>query len=254
MISIEQFTFQFSLTSPPIFDKLTVQFERNSWTCLLGKSGCGKTTLLKRIAGFDAMDGIQTGNIYLGPNNAQYSREHLPIAYMGQQDLLFPWLDVLHNVCLEAYLRHGSITESQAKQATQLLHQLDLPNCLEKYPYQLSGGMRQRVAIARTLMQDKPIVLMDEPFAALDAVTRYELQNLVCQLLKNKTVLFITHDPQEALRIADRIVLMKGLPAKLYEVEFESDQCVPRDMNADLLEAQQQLIQQLTETRLEVVE
>ncbi|WP_153447093.1 ABC transporter ATP-binding protein [Vibrio algicola] len=241
MINIDKLTFQFEPQLPAIFENLTVGFKAKSWTCLLGKSGCGKTTLLKRIAGFEHKGCVQSGNIGSGdPHRLD------PVAYMGQQDLLFPWLDVLHNVCLESYLICGSITKTQIEQATQLLNKLGLSGYSQHFPHQLSGGMRQRVAIARTLMQDKPVVLMDEPFAALDAVTRYELQKLACQLLKDKTVLFITHDPQEALRIADRILIMKGTPAKLHEVEFHSTSFPPRETSAELVLAHNQLLQRLS--------
>ena len=129
---------------------------------------------------------------------------------MAQQDLLFPWLKVIDNVCLGARLRHE---KKDYKKAEELLEKVGLLSVKEQLPETLSGGMRQRVAIARTLYEDKPVVLMDEPFSALDAVTRATIQELAFDLLKTKTVLLVTHDPSEAARLCRRILVLKGQPA-----------------------------------------
>ena len=118
---------------------------------------------------------------------------------------------------------------------------MGLSNQSNNLPEQLSGGMRQRVALARTLMQDHPVVLMDEPFSALDAVTRYRLQNLACQLLQNKTMVLITHDPQEAIRLANQLYIMQGRPAfaKLLAIP---DSGTPRHFNAECAQLQQTIM------------
>ncbi|GAL36098.1 hydroxymethylpyrimidine ABC transporter ATPase component [Vibrio maritimus] len=117
---------------------------------------------------------------------------------MAQQDLLLPWLSVIDNVCLASRLNGKKVDDVTHQKALVLLDQVGLANKATARPAELSGGQRQRVALARTLMQNKPVVLMDEPFSALDAVTRHKLQELAADLLKDKTVLLITHDPQEA--------------------------------------------------------
>ena len=111
-------------------------------------------------------------------------------------------------------------------------------------PDQLSGGMRQRVALARTLMQDKPVVLMDEPFSALDAVTRHKLQSLACELLRDKTVVLITHDPQEAVRLADNLYVLQGTPASAQSLSVPLTS-TPRVLDGECAELQQAILDQL---------
>lgn len=187
------------------FDNIRFEILGGEFVGLLGPSGIGKTSLLKIIAGLLKPD---KGRV-LGTDGNALSQK---IAYMGQQDLLFPWLSVIENVCLGARLRHEP---ADIAKATFLLQQVGLENFAYKLPDTLSGGMRQRTAIARTLYEDKPIVLMDEPFSALDAVTRANIQELAVELLKSKTVLLITHDPSEAARLCHRILVLKNQPAEL---------------------------------------
>lgn len=197
----------FYLQDQPLFENLSLAVKGAQWTCLLGSSGVGKSTLLRLIAGLK-IAGVFKGTIVTddGGNVADQ------IAYMAQSDLLFPWLNVRQNVLLGQSLR----AEVQSvDRADELIRQVGLGDDIEKRPYQLSGGMRQRVALARTLMQDKPIVLLDEPFSALDARTRSEMQDLAFEVLSNKTVLLVTHDPAEAVRLAHHLFIMtrQGLSA-----------------------------------------
>lgn len=185
-------------------DGLNMRLGAEQWNCILGRSGCGKTTLLKYLAGLLPADCHVTGG--LTTDAAALFVDN--VAYMAQQDLLFPWLSVLDNVCLASRLRKQHVQTSTEK-ARQLLTRVGLSDAMNLKPQQLSGGMRQRVALARTLIQDKPVVLMDEPFSALDAVTRYQLQQLSHQLLAGKTVVLITHDPAEACRLADQLFLLE---------------------------------------------
>lgn len=179
-----------------LFSQLNLSLNQGQWLTILGRSGCGKSTLLKAIAGLE--QGItQRGEIHC----------HAPIAYMAQQDALLPWLNVVQNVQLAQRLHNQSNPQTLAK-AQQLLDDVGLAEHAHKPPYELSGGQRQRVALARTLMQDAELVLMDEPFSAVDAITRLELQQLSAKLLADKTVILITHDPQEAIRLADAIYVM----------------------------------------------
>ncbi|GEA50248.1 hydrogenase expression protein [Vibrio inusitatus NBRC 102082] len=243
-IVIENGSLQFSDASSPLFSGLNLSFPKGSFSSVLGKSGCGKTSLLRLLAGLLSEDVLWNGSIESGfEHNLSDS-----IAYMAQQDLLMPWLNVLDNVCFSDRFSQQKLNKLQQaerkQQASELLSKLGLSGQESVYPRQLSGGMKQRVALARTLMQDKPVVLMDEPFSALDAVTRYRLQDLACKMLAGKTVVLITHDPQEALRLSDHIYLMQSQPVEIETVPVPNGE-TPRRINAEMAELQQSIIEQL---------
>jgi len=183
-----------------LFDGLELTVQAGEWTCLLGPSGVGKSTLLRLLAGLDTGGNFQ-GTIVADDSKPMQNR----IAYMGQSDLLAPWLDVLDNVQLGARLRGDSPDTARAH---RLIARVGLTDHVSKRPATLSGGMRQRVALARALMEDRPFVLLDEPFAALDAKTRAEMQELAAELLAGRTVLLVTHDPSEAARLGHHIRIM----------------------------------------------
>ncbi|OBX05185.1 phosphonate ABC transporter ATP-binding protein [Gallibacterium genomosp. 3] len=197
------------------FDKkaLFVDFnfclKQGGWTAILGRSGVGKSTLLRVIAGLE-QDSIQSGEIVFQQTDKQTQQ----VAFMAQNDGLFPWLSVIENVQLVQHLQ-GCKNKASYAQAETLLQAVNMLEYRDKACYQLSGGQRQRVALARTLMQSAEIVLMDEPFSALDVVTRLQLQTLSRQLLANKTVLLITHDPQEALMLCDQIFVLQKQSAQV---------------------------------------
>lgn len=201
---------------------------------LLGASGIGKSTLLRLIAGLEQPS---AGKILLSSETR--------IAWLAQHDALFPWLSVIENVQLADYL-NGSLNAQSQQKAMQLLEAVGMSAHKGKACYQLLGGQRQRVALARTLMQDADLVLMDEPFSALDAVTRLQLQQLAHQLLADKTVLLITHDPQEAIRLADHIFLLRQQPIQLLPV-FQPEGDKPRfQQNQAWRQLEQQLLATLT--------
>jgi putative hydroxymethylpyrimidine transport system ATP-binding protein len=223
---------------------VNIHIPGGAWTCILGRSGCGKSSLLRYLANLLADKVEWAGEIKVDPECDSKDQ----VAYMAQQDLLMPWLSVLDNVMLSTKFgaEHWS-TEQKSQQfdkAQALLQKVGLGNEANHLPQQLSGGMRQRVALARTLMQDKPIVLMDEPFSALDAVTRYRLQNLAYQLLQDKTVVLITHDPQEAIRLANRLYIMQGKPAFAESLSLPVSE-TPRNFDTECAELQQTIMERL---------
>jgi putative hydroxymethylpyrimidine transport system ATP-binding protein len=176
-----------------LFSDIRLSLAPGGWTCLLGPSGVGKTTLLRLLAGLET-HGTFNGEIRSGD-----------VAYMAQQDLLMPWLDVTGNVTLGARLRGETPDLDRAR---MLIAKVGLASHQHKYPRALSGGMRQRAALARTLMEDQPLVLLDEPFSALDARTRAQMQELAFELFAGKTVLLVTHDPAEAARMGHKIAIL----------------------------------------------
>lgn len=203
-----------------VFSNINITIHANRWHALLGTSGIGKSSLLRMIAGL-----IPTATPITADNNKPVSEQ---IAYMAQTDLLLPWLTVFENVSLGKKLRHEK--NPCEEKILALINQVGLLAAKDLYPHQLSGGMRQRAALARTLMENKPIILMDEPFSALDAITRHKLQALAVELLKQKTVIFITHDPSEALRLAHDIYIMNGAPVTLkHHVQLNS--VAPRELS-----------------------
>ena len=164
-----------------LFDNLSLTIPGGQWVSLLGASGAGKTSLLRVIAGLAP-----------APRGAVVASDGQPIqgrlAWMGQKDLLYPWLSVRDNVALGARLRGEKVDHDRV---AALLEQVELSSCADARPATLSGGMRQRAALARTLYEDRPIVLMDEPFSALDTLTRTRIQTLAATLLAGRTVVLI---------------------------------------------------------------
>lgn len=189
-----------------LFDNLSAEIAGGQWTCILGPSGVGKSTLLRMIAGIGQTDPATHITASDGSPLAPQ------IAWMAQQDLLLPWLSVSQNVALGNKLRGQS---ADLVRVASLLSEVGLDQRPTALPAALSGGQRQRVALARTLMEGRPVVLMDEPFSAVDAITRARLQELAARLLRGRTVLQVTHDPLEALRLGHNIHVMAGRPAQL---------------------------------------
>ena len=189
-----------TIDGAPLFAPLTLTLGAGQWTCLLGGSGVGKTTVLRLIAGLETGAAFN-GQITAGDAQPVTSR----VAYMAQDDLLLPWATVAQNVSLGARLRRE---KPDLARRDRLIERMRLQDHLNKKPGELSGGQRQRVALARTLMEDRPIVLLDEPFSALDARTRADMQDLAAEALAGRTVLLVTHDPAEAARLGQSIMVM----------------------------------------------
>jgi putative hydroxymethylpyrimidine transport system ATP-binding protein len=186
--------------SVALFAPLDFRVPAGQWTCLLGPSGIGKSTLLRLVA--QGQDGLRFDGQVRASDGAPLAGR---VAMMAQDDRLLPWLDCLGNLCLGARLRGQ---KPDLRRAASLLDRVGLRDLAHRKPDGLSGGQRQRVALARTLMEDCPILLLDEPFSALDARTKVQIQDLAAELLSGRTVLMVTHDPSEAARMADHLALL----------------------------------------------
>jgi NitT/TauT family transport system ATP-binding protein len=189
-------------------DNINLEIPAGQFTCLLGPSGCGKSTLLNAVAGFAP------------PTSGSITAEGEPVTGPGpergmvfQEYALFPWMTAEQNVGFGLEIK-GMPRDEIKRRVGELLALLSLADFRQRYPKDLSGGMRQRVAIARVLALDSPIMLMDEPFGALDALTRRNLQDELLRIWAElkKTILFVTHSIEEAIYLADRIVVMTYRP------------------------------------------
>lgn len=193
-------------------DSFDLSVEENEFLCLLGPSGCGKSTVLKAIAG---LIDIQSGSTAFG-EAAQKTSDRFVV---WQEATLMPWRTILRNVTYPLELAGVDKKEARTS-ARRQLEVLGIGDFADKYPRQLSGGMRQRAGIARALVADPKVLLMDEPFAALDAQTRRLLQEQLLELWNEveKTVIFVTHSVEEAILLGDRIAVMTARPGRLKEI------------------------------------
>jgi NitT/TauT family transport system ATP-binding protein len=199
-------------TPVPALAGISLRVARGELLAVVGPSGCGKTTLLELICGLQA------------PNAGMLQSE--PAVLMPQRDLLLPWLDARDNAALA--LRVAHVPRSQARErAASLFAELGLQGFEHAHPSELSGGMRQRVAFARTLLAGKPVLCLDEPFGALDAITRAEMQDWLVAALGHapRTVVLVTHDVEEAVLLADRVLVLSPRPGR---VAGEIDVALPR--------------------------
>ena len=218
-------TFDQKNTSLRVLDGLNFSVDDGQFVALLGPSGCGKSTLFNIVSGLLVPD---TGEIYL--NDERIYGNTGDFAYMQQKDLLLPWRTVLRNVLIGPEI-HNEPLDTAKVEARQRLAQLGLSGFENSYPMQLSGGMRQRVALVRTLLFRKEILLLDEPFGALDAMTRTVMQSILLDIWSEsrQTVLLITHDVEEALLLADKIYILTARPATL-KAEIPVPLPRPRDI------------------------
>ncbi len=196
-------------------DGLSFDIQRNEFVAILGPSGCGKSTLLRQIAGL-----LQPsrGKVEIFGREVTEPRDEIGIVF--QKPTLLSWYNVLDNVTFPVRHKYGRVTAEERSRAQQLLGLVGLAEFANRRPDELSGGMQQRVAIARALLLDPDILLMDEPFSALDALTRDEMSFELLRIWQErpKTVIFITHSIPEALLLADRIIVMSARPGRVREV------------------------------------
>ena len=209
-------------------ENVSLTVEEGEFVCLVGPSGCGKSTLLNLIAGLDTAD---SGELHSdGQPITGTGRERM---VMFQEHALFPWLDVTGNVLFGLNLKPGLNDKDRAEVAKYYLHLVGLSRFAHSNIHELSGGMKQRVALARALAPNPRVLLMDEPFAALDAMTREQLYEDLQKIwsARRKTIVFVTHNVREAVCLGDRVVLFSHTPGRICE-EFPVTLPRPRDINS----------------------
>ena len=210
-------------------EEMTFKVQPAEFVVIVGPSGCGKTTILNIIAGLIVK---QAGTVTVGEAAPKAGRHD--VAYMFAQDALLPWRRVMDNVLFGVEVQRTSRVERGVRaQATELLAMVGLQGFEDAYPRQLSHGMRQRVALARTFLMPSPVLLMDEPFGALDAHTKLMLEQGLLRLWESskRTVLFITHDLAESILLADRILVCTARPGRI-KSEITIDLPRPRSISA----------------------
>ncbi|MEY4262762.1 MAG: hypothetical protein RLY88_470 [Actinomycetota bacterium] len=211
IVEIKQLTKRYSDNGPVVIDSLNLSIQPGEFVAIVGASGCGKSTLLNILSGLEKPT---SGSVQLDAK----------ASLMFQESALLPWLTAGKNI--ELALKLGGLPRQQRKaRAQELLELVHLGHAYDLRPHQLSGGMRQRVAIARAIAQDRKILLMDEPFSALDAITRDLLHDELIRIWQETglAVLFVTHNVREAVRLGQRVILMSSKPGKIirqWKVEF----------------------------------
>lgn len=235
-----------------IIKDVDLTIETGEFVCLLGQSGCGKSTLLKLLAGLQKPT---VGEITI--NGEPIKGASLERTVVFQDYGLFPWMTAGDNILLALQQKYPKRNKKELKEIVMdMLSQVGLDaSVYKKLPKELSGGMKQRCAIARSLSVDAPIFLMDEPFGALDAVTRAKLQDLILELWSKdevkKTVFFVTHDVDEALLLANRIVVLGQSPSNvIYDCKIPDDKKATRENqfeNPDVLKMRNELIRQINQ-------
>lgn len=224
-----------SFGATEVLRDIDLNVARREFVAIIGPSGCGKSTLLNVLSGEEK------------PSSGSISR-HGQLRMVYQQDGLFPWQTVTENIALG--LRDIASENERSRQVRELLHLIRLEGFENHYPHQLSGGMRQRVELARALAGDSDVLLMDEPFSALDYLTRLRMRGELARILEERprTVVLVTHDIEEAAQLADRVIVLTDRPARIRrEIAIRSPR--PRDLtDADVISAVRQI---LTEVDIE---
>ena len=229
MLSIQSINKQFETAAGTIIalKDISLDIADGEFVCLLGPSGCGKSTLLNAVAGFSLPS---TGSISL--NGKTITAPGPDRGMVFQEYALFPWMSIAQNISFGLEIK-GMDKDARTEIVDRLLKVLNLVEFKDRYPKDLSGGMRQRVAIARVLALDSPVLLMDEPFGALDALTRRSLQDELLKIWADlkKTVIFVTHSIEESIYLADRIVVLTYRPGTIKR-DIRVDISRPRDSNS----------------------
>ncbi len=234
-IEIKDLSFSYPGSDKLILKDINATFDDGEFVCILGQSGCGKSTLLRLIAGLEQ---VSSGEILM--HGSPILDAGLDRGVVFQDYGLFPWMTAGENITLAIHQRFSSMSKSDAeKLACDVLEKVGLDReVFKSLPKELSGGMKQRCAIAQSFAIDPPIFLMDEPFGALDAVTRAKLQDLVLDLWNSqeprKSVFFVTHDVDEALLLANRIIVLGQRPSSIiFDIKVDDDFCSSREHQYD---------------------
>ena len=251
VLSFDHVSYQYPSEDFDIIDELSFDVEPGSFHCILGVSGCGKSTIFRMTNGL-----LQPKKGTIRVNGQPISGQKQYCGYMPQKDLLFPWRSVGENLALPMEISRKLSKKEQSERIDQALNEVGLAGCRDKRPDELSGGMRQRAAFARTMLTGSDLLLLDEPFSALDFLTRISMQEwLLDQWQKHRhTILFITHDVEEALFLSSSVLVVEQTPIRaLKEIPVPLD--YPRDRSVlakpEIVELREELIGML---RKQVVE
>ena len=214
MLEFKNVSFRYAVDEFPMMENLSFSVEAGDFVSIIGASGCGKSTIFRLINGLEQ---LQKGEILVNGRPIREQKQYS--AFMPQKDLLFPWRTIEKNICLPMELA-GVPAAEQAKRCKEVLAQVGLSEYMKKYPKDLSGGMKQRVSFARTLLSGADMLLLDEPFSALDYLTRVEMQEWLLEQWEHyhKTILFITHDVEEAVFLSKKIFVIQDRPFSSMEM------------------------------------
>mgnify|MGYP005757571153 FL=1 len=244
MLQFENVSFRYAEDDFDMMRNLNFQVEDREFVSIIGASGCGKSTIFRLINGLEK---LQQGRILVDGRPVQELKNYS--AFMPQKDLLFPWRTIEKNICLPMELAKAPKAE-QEKCCKEVLEQVGLSEYAKKYPKDLSGGMKQRVAFARTLLSGADMLLLDEPFSALDYLTRVDMQEWLLHQWEHyhKTILFITHDVEEAIFLSKTIFIIQDRPFSQME-RVEVPLSYPRNREdlkrPDIVELKETLIEKL---------
>jgi NitT/TauT family transport system ATP-binding protein len=213
----------------PVVDPMSLDIEAGTFVSIIGPSGCGKTTLMRIVAGLEP---ATSGEVTLDAGSPAEARRGKRVAMVPQAPGLLPWRTVQDNARLLLDVNRAA-NPANADDPVALLHEVGLGDFLDAYPHELSGGMQQRVALVRALALHAPLMVMDEPFAALDEITRAEMRVLLTRLVEGRgaTVLFVTHSIAEAVALSDRVLVSSSRPSRIVaDVTID----LPRPRTADV--------------------
>ena len=244
MLEFQNISFRYPQDEQPMMEGLHFQVEDREFVSVIGASGCGKSTIFRLINGLEKPD---AGQILVDGKQVQTLKNYS--AFMPQKDLLFPWRTIEKNICLPMELAKVPAAE-QKKRCMEVLEQAGLADYAKKYPKDLSGGMKQRVSFARTLLSGADLLLLDEPFSALDYLTRVEMQEWLLHQWEHyhKTILFITHDVEEAIFLSKKVFIIQDRPFSEME-RVEIPLSYPRNREdlkrQDIVDLKEQMIEKL---------
>ena len=236
-----------------VLDDIQLTVGEGEFVSIIGPSGCGKSTLLNIVAGLDSTD---SGTVTVGGDQGVSALGR--VGYMQQKDLLLPWRTVLDNAILGLEL-HGVPRRQARTRALELTEFFGLKGFENQYPYALSGGMKQRAAFLRTMLMDQEIVLLDEPFGALDALTRVQMQEWLLELWDSlrKTIVLITHDMDEAILLSDRVYVLTQRPGRVtlvLDVDLPRPRSYEQVTEPQFARLKSRLLEPLREKRLDEVQ